>query len=135
MVRIWDVRTGELLETLRGHRGWVRSVAFTPDGRGLVSGSEDKTLKHWDVSRLANGPGNSTMNFIGHKVRAELGDRGCLQSPGTGLRNFRRRLSRWPMGGEWIEGPGSSVLGCKVWGRQIDVERSHPFRSVIPESA
>ena len=26
-------------------------VAFTPDGHGLVSGSLDKTLKYWDVSR------------------------------------------------------------------------------------
>jgi len=78
----------------------VWSVALTPDGRGLVSGSLDGTLKYWDVSRLANGPsvrlgaserdtldredvvtreGNSTytVNFIGHRVRVELADRGC----------------------------------------------------------
>jgi len=54
VVRIWDARTGELLETLQGHSSQVRSVAFTPDGRGLVSGSLDNTLKYWDVSRLAN---------------------------------------------------------------------------------
>ena len=78
------------------------SVAFTPDGRRLMSGSKDKTLKYWDVSRLANGPGgrpnsrgaskrdtldgeedvgtregNSacTMDFIGHKVRVKFADR------------------------------------------------------------
>jgi len=81
----------------------VWSVAFTPDGHGLVSGSSDGRLKHWDVSRLANGPGvrsdspgpsrrgtlgrekdadaredNSTMNFIGHKVRVELADWGYV---------------------------------------------------------
>jgi len=91
VVRIWDTRTGELLERLRGHKDSVYSVAFTPDARGLVSGSLDKTLKYWDVSRLAGGPGgrpnspnaskresmngerkiggNSacTMNFAGHK--------------------------------------------------------------------
>ena len=106
MVRIWDARTGELLERLRGHKGIVGSLVFIPDGRGLVSGSWDKTLKYWDVSHLANGPGgrpnssgaskrdslngkkgvdtrdrrNSacTMNFIGHKVRVELADRGCV---------------------------------------------------------
>ena len=65
-------------------------AAFTPDGRGLVSGSSDKTLKHWGVSRSANGPGDQqnprgvesngvcTMNFIGHKVRVELADWGCV---------------------------------------------------------
>jgi len=102
VVRIWDARTGELLERLQGHRGGVYSVAFTPDGCGLVSGSLDRTLKYWDVSRLANEPGSRpnstgaskrdtlkdvgtregsstcTMNFIGHKVRVELADRGCV---------------------------------------------------------
>ena len=39
VVRIWDVQTGKLVERLRGHRDSVYSVAFTPEGRGLVSGS------------------------------------------------------------------------------------------------
>ena len=81
------------------------SVAFTPDGHGLVSGSADKTLKYWDISRLANGPGGQlnspgapmrdtldvkkdvgilggnsacTMDFIGHEVRVEFADWGCV---------------------------------------------------------
>ena len=58
VVRIWDARTGELLERLRGHRDSVYSVAFTPDGRGLVSGSLDKTLKFWDVGALVSAAGN-----------------------------------------------------------------------------
>jgi len=37
------------------------------------------------------------------------------------------------MGGERIVRQDSSVLGRKVWDRPIDVERSHEFRSVIPE--
>ncbi len=44
--------TGVLVERLRGHRDSVYSVAFTADGKGLVSGSLDKTLKYWDVSGL-----------------------------------------------------------------------------------
>ncbi|KIM86312.1 hypothetical protein PILCRDRAFT_39554, partial [Piloderma croceum F 1598] len=48
VVRIWDVATGGLLECLRGHRDSVYSIAFTPDGKGLISGSLDKTLKYWD---------------------------------------------------------------------------------------
>src|SRR5436309_14420910 len=32
--------------------GLVTSVAFTPVGRHLISGSQDKTVKAWDLTRL-----------------------------------------------------------------------------------
>ena len=34
--------------TLTGHSDWVRSVAYSPDGKHIVSGSEDGTVKVWD---------------------------------------------------------------------------------------
>ena len=37
---------------LQGHTSWVSAVAVTHDGRHVVSGSNDKTLRVWD---LANG--------------------------------------------------------------------------------
>src|SRR5262249_33129547 len=35
---LWDAATGKELHSLRGHRGWVTALAFSPDGRTLVSG-------------------------------------------------------------------------------------------------
>lgn len=52
VVRLWDMRTGHLLDMLRGHKDSVYSVAFAPDGTFLVSGSLDKTLKMWDLTSL-----------------------------------------------------------------------------------
>ena len=46
-INIWNLQTGELLSTLKGHSGTVYSVAIAPEGKILVSGSADETIKIW----------------------------------------------------------------------------------------
>jgi len=46
---VWDAATGEEIVELRGHRSFVWSVAFSPDGTRLVSGSGDGTVRVWDA--------------------------------------------------------------------------------------
>ena len=38
--------------TLKGHSSGVTSVSLSPDGKRIVSGSHDRTLKVWDISSL-----------------------------------------------------------------------------------
>lgn len=78
-VRVWDVRSGNVIGRLdgsEGHKDSVYSVAFAPDGETLVSGSLDKTIKMWKLApdnrgmmggQLSRG-GRCVRTFEGHKV-------------------------------------------------------------------
>ena len=47
-----------LSEKTNAHSDYVMSVAFSPDGTKIVSGSRDKTIKVWDsgAPEPSNGP-------------------------------------------------------------------------------
>jgi WD40 repeat protein len=53
VIRIWDLQSGQLARTLRGHPGNIRDMAFAPDGNTLVATSlgngRGQGLRTWDV--------------------------------------------------------------------------------------
>jgi WD40 repeat protein len=61
-VRVWEVKSGQLMLICRGHTNWVRFVVFSPDGKTLASCGADCTIKLWNVQ-----DGVCIKTFIGHE--------------------------------------------------------------------
>jgi WD40 repeat protein len=80
----------QLMLDTGGHMALIRDIAFTPDGRQLVSGSDDKTIRIWDLT-------------TGKTLRAIRGE----SAPGDPGKNFAIALSadgKWIAAGGWFGG-------------------------------
>ena len=51
-IRLWDTTTYEEVCHLHGHEQYVFSLAYSPDGRRLFSGSGDYTVRVWELDPL-----------------------------------------------------------------------------------
>ena len=56
--KLWNIKTGEELQTFKSHTSVVNAVAFSPDGQTVLTGSGDGTAKLWDI-----GTGNELRTF------------------------------------------------------------------------
>ncbi len=50
-IRVYNYQTGKLIQLLKSHTNVVVDLAFSKDGRYLISGSGDKTAKIWSVEK------------------------------------------------------------------------------------
>lgn len=49
-IKVWDVASGNLMQTFAGHTDWVYGILLSPDGKYLLSGSLDNSIKKWDLN-------------------------------------------------------------------------------------
>ena len=62
--QVWDAKTGAVTAILKGHKGEVSSMAFSPDGSRIVTGSADGTARVWDAHT-----GAAIVTLKGHDER------------------------------------------------------------------
>jgi WD40 repeat protein len=53
-IRLWDLVENKEIRRLAAHARQVESLAFSPDGTSLVSGSSDNTPLYWDVASITD---------------------------------------------------------------------------------
>jgi dipeptidyl aminopeptidase/acylaminoacyl peptidase len=97
-VSIWDVATGREVRRLAGHAGGINSVAFSPNGKLLVTGSMDTTALVWDAAGLLPATPSRSKSLTVAELEAFWCD---LAGADTG----RAHRAIWSM----AEAPGASV--------------------------
>ena len=73
-LKLWDATTGALVKEFRaykekefdkGHHEGVFTAAFSPDGKSIVSGSSDRSIKVWNVA-----DGSVTRDLLNPNLKA-----------------------------------------------------------------
>ena len=114
-IRLWNANTGELLKTLIGHTSVVNSVAFSPDGNTIASGSG-----HWW--------GYEGKASTGEEVRLWNANTGELIKTLTGHKDVVSSVAFSPDGnyivsGDWSDWDG--YLSSGTWSGEIRVWDAH----------
>jgi WD40 repeat protein len=119
----WDVQRSSPV-ILRGHKDSVVAAAFDPQGRRVLTGSQDRTAKLWDLAtgHLITSVGNHTYAAhlvafaVGGKYALSLGDEGELQIADAGTGEIRRaiRLPETPIVSFAVVGPAEDVVAIAV---------------------
>jgi WD40 repeat protein len=80
----WDLSSGNAVRKFEGHSGGVLALALSPDGRRLLTGGDDKTIRLWDTAS-----GKELAKLTGHADTVS-----CLAFSADGRRAVSGSLDR-----------------------------------------
>ena len=101
-------KNGECIRTFEGHKDFVLSVALTPDGAWVMSGSKDRGVQFWDPEN-----GHAQLMLQGHKNSGML-----AQNPLHYVKEILTvstviSVAPSPMGGLFATGSGD--MKARIW--------------------
>jgi WD40 repeat protein len=131
---LWNLEATDPAATkriLRGHTQGVTALAFTPDSRRVVTGSQDGTARLWDVSadRIVALATTIAGRSLSNLERAQYGLDG-FDSQNTSLRGDAAKikiqdvLAAWPTDARWHE---RMAAECRAAGHEFGA-RFHEAR-------
>jgi Prp8 binding protein len=88
-IKCWDIRKGEVLYAMEGHRNTVTGLSLSPDGNYLLSNGMDHTLRVWDVRPYVSGTRQTgvyegaTHDFQLHMLRCSWSPDGEMITAGS----------------------------------------------------
>jgi WD40 repeat protein len=131
-IKIWEICTGQCLQTLQGHQQSLRRTTFSPDGQHLASCSFDQTIKLWNIQT-----GECLRTFKGHTaqvVSLAFSPDGQRLASGS----FDQTIRLWDVGsGECVQtlqehtGIISAVVFNPVFPAANDVMQEHEAKALV----
>jgi serine/threonine protein kinase/WD40 repeat protein len=68
VIRLWNASTGKKIREFYGHTDAVRSLEFLPDHRHFISGSNDRTMRVWNVESGREVARVTTTNHVTNEI-------------------------------------------------------------------
>lgn len=131
-IKIWDLKSGELLNTFQSNTGRILTIAMSPDGQTLASShrtSERSSINVWDlrtgellhtlnghkkwIYTLAISPDGNTLASGGYKIKIWNLKTGELQHTLTGHDKWIYSLTISPDGTTLVSSGGDKTI--KIW--------------------
>lgn len=90
-VKVWELLTGKMVASFRGHRGTVASVAMSPDGKLLATGGHDQVAYTWSL-KPTGAPDPSLDQLCNDDAEQAWKTRWALAGDPDGPKRLRERF-------------------------------------------